>query len=60
MAATAVGVQPPVWAITGTDGAGVAAAASAFNEKRLRNHYAVALEPGSQAGLSLPLTGGAK
>lgn len=60
VAATAVGVQPPVWAITGTDGAGVAAAAAAFNEKRLRNHYALALEPGSESGLSLPLPGGAE
>jgi hypothetical protein len=60
VAASAIGAQPPVWAITGTDGAGVAAAAAAFNEEQLRNHYAVALEPGSQAGLSLPLAGGAK
>lgn len=60
VAATAVDAQPPVWAITGTDGAGVAAAAAAFNEKQLRNHYAVVLEPGAQTGLSLPLPGGAK
>ena len=60
VAATSLGGQPPVWAITGTDSTGVAAAAAAFNEKQLRRHYAVALVPGSAAALSLPLTGGAK
>ncbi len=60
VAATAVGAQPPVWAITGTDSVGVAAAAAAFNEKQLRRRYAVALEPRSQTELSLPLPGGAK
>jgi len=60
VASTALGDQPPVWAITGTDSAGVAAAAAAFNEKQLRRHYAIALDSGSSAALSLPLAGGAK
>ncbi|MSX12636.1 MAG: DUF4430 domain-containing protein [Actinobacteria bacterium] len=60
VAATALGGQPPVWAITGTDSNGVAAAAAAFNERQLHRHYAVAVAPGSGAALSLPLAGGAK
>jgi len=59
VAATAIGAEPPVWAITGTDGRGVAAAAAAFNEKQLRRHYAIALPPSPSAPLSLPLTDGA-
>ncbi len=60
VAASALGEQPPVWAITGTDDSGIAAAAAAFNENQLARHYAVALAPGSAAALSLPLRGGAK
>lgn len=60
VAATALGEQPPVWAITGTDDSGVAAAAAAFNEQQLSRRYAVALAPGSSAALSLPLAGGAR
>ncbi len=60
VAATALSGQPPVWAITGTDDEGVAAAAGAFNEKQLGRHYAVALAPGSDSALSLPITPGAK
>ena len=60
VAATALGEQPPVWAITGTDDSGVAVAAAAFNEQQLSRHYAVALAPGSSAALSLPLAGGAR
>jgi hypothetical protein len=35
----------PVWLITGTDEAGVALAARAFNAKDLRDHYAVVVTP---------------
>ena len=60
VAATALGEQPPVWAITGTDDSGIAAAAAAFNQQQLARHYAVALDPSSAAALSLPLGGGAE
>ena len=60
VAATALGEQPPVWAITGTDASGIAAAAAAFNQQQLARHYAVALDPSSAAALSLPLGGGAE
>ena len=60
VAATGLSGQPPVWAITGTNAAGVAAAAAAFNESQLRRHYAVALAPGSAKVLGLPLTGGGR
>ena len=59
VAATALGEQPPVWAITGTDSAGVAAAAAAFNERALTSHYALALDPRAPA-ISLPVTGASK
>jgi len=59
VAATALGDQPPVWAITGTDAAGIAAAAAAFNARQLRRRYAVALDAGSQA-VALPLARAAK
>ncbi len=44
IAATAAGDDPPVWAVTGTDDAGVLAAARAFGVKGLRNRFAVAVE----------------
>jgi hypothetical protein len=39
---------PPVWVVTGTDAKGVAAAASLLGDT-LRNHYAVATQPGAGA-----------
>ncbi|HEY8083298.1 MAG TPA: DUF4430 domain-containing protein [Solirubrobacterales bacterium] len=35
---------PPVWVVTGTDGAGVRAAAELLDTAELRDHYAVAVE----------------
>lgn len=39
---------PPTWVVTGTDGKGVAAAAKLLGDA-LRNHYAVAIQPGAGA-----------
>ena len=58
VAATRVGEDQPVWAITGTDAAGVAAAVRAFSAQTLRNHYAVAVENGTP--VAVPLVGGAR
>ena len=58
VAATRVGEDQPVWAITGTDDAGVAAAVRAFSKAALRNHYAVAVENG--APVPVPLIGAAR
>jgi hypothetical protein len=44
IAATRVGEDPPVWVVTGTDAAGVLAAARAFRTQVLRGHYAVAVD----------------
>lgn len=45
---------PPVWVVTGTAPAGVAAAAELLDEATLRDHYALATEGGTE--LSLPLS----
>lgn len=58
VAATRVGEDQPVWALTGTDDAGVAAAVRAFGERTLRNRFAVAVEDG--ASVALPVTGAAR
>ncbi len=52
MAQTSTG---PAWLITGTDIAGVSAAASALTPARLDNHFAVAVQGGSD--LPVPLEG---
>lgn len=57
VAATRDNVSAPVWLITGTDSAGVAAAASALTPARLRNHFALAL--GGTGDIPLPVLGGA-
>ena len=44
IAATAQTSSPPTWLITGTDPAGVAAAASSLNESSLRDHFALAIQ----------------
>ncbi len=51
IAATRFRGQPPVWFVTGTDAAGVAAAVQAFNAQTLDAHFAVAVI----AGAAIPL-----
>lgn len=46
VAATRFGEQQPTWIVTGTDDAGVAAAASALRSNVLSNHFAVAVVGG--------------
>jgi hypothetical protein len=53
VAATRFEQQAPTWAITGTDAAGVAAAAQALDERSLQRRFALALD-GPRA-FSLPL-----
>src|ERR1700733_15432530 len=45
IAATRRGEEAPVWAVTGTDAAGVTAAARAFGTASLRNRFAVTVAP---------------
>ena len=47
-----------MWAVTGTDDAGVAAAAQAFDERALARRFAVAVDGGAPVGL--PLEAGAR
>jgi hypothetical protein len=44
IAATAQGSSEPTWLITGTDPAGVAAAAAAFTPAALHDHFALAVQ----------------
>ena len=44
-------VSDPVWIVTGTDDAGVAAAASALDEGALNGRFAVAIADGKPIGL---------
>ena len=53
VAATAAGDDPPVWAVTGTDDAGVVAAAAAFTERDLNSRFALAVEGGRAEALPL-------
>ena len=55
VATTSTGEEQPTWLITGTDDVGVAAAAAALTEDRLRDHFALAVEGGR--GVPLPLEG---
>ncbi len=57
IAATRSGQEAPVWAVTGTDEAGVSAAARAFAAATLRDRFAVAISPAG-AALALPRPGG--
>ncbi len=50
------GEEAPVWAVTGTDSAGVDGAARAFGAASLRNRFAVAVAPGGGT-LALPRPG---
>jgi hypothetical protein len=52
------GLSQPVWLVTGTDKAGVAAAAAALTTAKLARHFAVAVLPSGKV-LSLPLIPGA-
>jgi len=54
VATTAVQDEPPVWAITGTDAAGVMAAARTLSDAGLSNRFAVA----AQGGRTIPLPDG--
>ena len=53
VAATRIEAQQPTWVVTGVDATGIAAAAAAFTEEELRDHFAVAVEEGQ--GISLPI-----
>jgi hypothetical protein len=56
IAATRSGEEAPVWAVTGTDAAGVDRAARVFGAASLRNRFAVGVAPGG-ATLALPRPG---
>jgi hypothetical protein len=60
VAATSSLDQQPTWVVAGTDSVGVAAAAAALDENRLRDHFAVAIESGREIPLPLPVGGGTK
>jgi hypothetical protein len=55
VAATSAEEQAPTWIVSGTDDVGVAAAAAAIQEERLKDHFAIAVESGR--GLPLPVSG---
>jgi Domain of unknown function (DUF4430) len=55
IAATASSSSAPVWLITGTDVAGVSAAAAALTPARLRDHFALAVQ--GQTDLPVPQEG---
>ncbi len=57
IAATSQGSAPPTWLITGTDAAGVSAAAASLSAARLSDHFALAVDSGAQ--LPVPLNGSA-
>jgi Domain of unknown function (DUF4430) len=57
IAATSETGSEPTWLVTGTDPAGVSAAAAALTPARLRDHFALAVQ--GQNDLSLPLEGAA-
>jgi hypothetical protein len=53
VAATRLEQGPPTWAITGTDVAGVEAAARALDERRLKRRFALAVDGSGSIGLPL-------
>jgi hypothetical protein len=57
IAATADSSTGPTWLVTGTDVAGVTAAAAALTPARLRDHFALAVQ--GQADIPVPLEGAA-
>jgi hypothetical protein len=54
VAATSLEAQGPTWLVTGTDDVGVAAAAAALTEDRLRERFAVAIDAGRDVPLPVP------
>jgi hypothetical protein len=56
VAATAEGSSEPTWLITGTDPAGVAAAAAALNPRALHDHFALAVQ--GRRLIPVPMGGG--
>jgi Domain of unknown function (DUF4430) len=56
IAATRDNVSAPVWLVTGTNAAGVKAAAGALTPARLKDHFALAVQP-SGADLPVPARG---
>jgi Domain of unknown function (DUF4430) len=54
VAATQFLDQKPTWVVTGTDAVGVASAAAALVESRLKDHFAVAVEKGQGVPIPLP------
>jgi hypothetical protein len=54
IAATRTGEDAPVWSVTGTDAAGVARAAGAFDAATLKNRFAVAVGGGGPLALPRP------
>ncbi|HEV2815492.1 MAG TPA: DUF4430 domain-containing protein [Solirubrobacteraceae bacterium] len=58
VAATRYRENAPVWAITGTDVAGVRAAAEAFDESVLNEKFALAISEGLPVALPAPAPGG--
>jgi hypothetical protein len=57
VAATADNTSVPTWLITGTDAAGVTAAARALNAGDLHNHFALAVTAGQQIPLPVGAAG---
>ena len=55
IAATSQSSSEPTWLITGTDASGVSAAAAAFTQAALRDHFALAVKGGTR--LPVPLDG---
>ncbi len=53
VAATRRETEPPVWLVTGTSSAGVAAAAALLDADSLRDHYAAVVEGGRETPLPL-------
>ena len=53
IAATRLAGVAPAWVITGTDVAGVAAAAAQLQEDTLADHFAMAVEDGRPVGLPI-------
>jgi hypothetical protein len=55
VAAVKLGEQVPTWGITGTDLAGVRAAAEALDVQRLRDRFALAVAPAAGGDIGLPM-----
>jgi hypothetical protein len=54
IAATRQGEDAPIWVVTGTDAAGVELAARSFNERALRDRFAVVETPAGNVALPEP------